>query len=474
MAGHTFSLLRRGKWMALDPINAFWAGVFVVYIVQPVQFGDVFARWHPPGTMEYTLAYSLLAFGCVVLGYEAPWGVKFGQRTPRMPERLGSGRLMLTAGVLIGLGVVGYTYLIGTAASFSEWLETPRGGTDWKVVNGYIATLTTLLPLGVALLLFWVSFQRAPAWFSAIVWALAVLQASWVLYLGSRSQFILSVLTMLAAYYLPRRRNPPAWLLGVTFLVLMGAVAFLANYRENFMNLSFNLDQIDFEEAERRILPEFLGGDARLQKREVATGNDFNCVMSVIDLVPGDVDFNYGLCLMEFLTRPIPRDMWPDKVYPHYEAFTPIYERGGLSTWEIYTSQKVLLAGPAFTFVGHWYAVGGPVALIVAGLLTGSFFRLIRAIYERRRGSQGDTLLYYMLMPIGFGEAAATPLFWIFQAPVLIVGIGILFFCRKKTSQETGQQRAPWALDEVRASRGLEADTVVNRRYSAGREVHSA
>jgi hypothetical protein len=432
MGGHTLSQVRRGRWVALDPLNAFWAGVLVIYVIQPIQFGDVFIRWHTAGVMEWTLGCSLLAFGFLVLGYEAPLGATMGQKLPQMPRRLSGVALTVVAWGLIGLGLVGYVYLIGTSGSLWEWLETPRGGTNWRVVNAYIAMLTSLLPIGIMLLLFCVNFQRAPVWATGTAWTLAVLLSVWVLYLGSRSQFLGSVLTMVGAYYLPRRTNAPVWILVVTFVVLIGAVSFLGSYRANFTNLSFNLDQIDFEEVEKRIMPEFLGGDSKLRKREVAGGNDFNCVMSVVELVPNEVDFNYGFCLMEFLTRPIPRSMWPDKVYPHYEAFTPIYERGRLSTWEIYTPQKTLLAGPAFTFVGHWYAVGGPLVLTVAGFLTGCFFRMIRSIYDRAPGNQGDTIAYFMLMPIGFGEAAATPLFWIFHGPILLVGIGVLYVCRQK------------------------------------------
>ena len=431
IGGHTFSLMRRGKWLALDPLNAFWGGVFMIYVVQPVQFGDVLARWHPPGVMEWALGYSLLAFGCVVLGYEARWGNRLGQAVPQMPARLSGYRLSLMACGFIGLAFIGYAYLIGTAGGFWEWVAVPRGGTNLAAANLYIAALIQFLPLGVALLLFWVNLWWAPGWVVALVWSLQGLLMLWNVYLGSRSQVIANVLTMLAAYYLPRRQNPPAWLLGACFLGLTVVVTFMASYRENFFNLSFNLDQLDVDEVEQRVLPGFLGGNVKLQKRDVATGNDFNCVMSVVELVPSEVDFNYGACLLEFLTRPIPRAVWPDKVYPHYEAFTPIYDRAGLSTWVVPTSQRLILAGPAFTFVGHWYAVGGPLVLAVAGFLTGCLFRMIRTIYQRSPSNQGDKILYLFVMPIGFNEAAATPLFWVFGIGMFLIPIAVvLFACR--------------------------------------------
>lgn len=93
-------------------------------------------------------------------------------------------------------------------------------------------------------------------------------------------------------------------------------------------------------------------------------------------------------------------------------------------------SRQLILAGPAFTFVGHWFAVGGAVALAVAGFVTGCFFRLIRNLYHRAPASQGDKILYFFLMPIGFNEAAATPLFWVFNAGLFLLPLtGLLLLC---------------------------------------------
>jgi hypothetical protein len=436
IAGHTMSLVKRRKWLALDPLNAFWAGVLIVYIIQPVQFGEVFRRWHVPGVMEWALLWSLLGFVFVVLGYEASWGRAWGRCFPAMPARLRGARVAVFGTGLIGAGVFGYCYLIGTAPSVSDWFAVPRGGTDWAKANGYVATLSTFLPGGIAFLFFLVHSRRVWGWVKLLVWCLAWLGAAWFFYLGSRSLLIGMIIMMLAGYYLPRRRNPPAWLLLLTFLSLMLMVSFLGSYRENFTNLSFNLEELDFEEAGRRVLPGFLGGDSKLQRSQVAGGHDFNCVITVVELVPEEVDFNYGYCLLEFVTRPIPRAIWPEKRYPHYEAFTPLYQRGGLSRCEIRTSTRhFMLTGPAFTFVGHWYAVGGALALVVAGFLTGSLFRIIRTLYDRAPGNQGDQFLYFMVMPIGFGEAAATPLFWIFNLPYWIVAIGLLYLCRERAGR---------------------------------------
>ena len=436
IGAHTVSLIRRGRWRVLDPLYTFWGGVVMVYVVQPVQHGELMARWHAPGTLALTLAWSLFGFAFVAAGYESRLGVRGGLSLPALPARLAPQRLLLAAGVLIGLGLVGYGHLIGTVGNVWEWLAVSRGATEWRIVNGYLAMLTNFLPLGVMLLLFVVNFRRMPLPITAAAWGLAALLLTWHAYMGARSLVIAGVMTMLGAWYLPRRGNPPAWLLAGTFAGLLVVVQFMSHYRGNFVNLSFNLDQIDMEEAQQRVLPEFMGGNRKVQRAEVVRGIDFNCVMSVVDLVPGEIDYNWGYCLLEFFTRPVPRAWWPDKLYPHYEAFTPIYERAHLSDWEVPNTRQRILAGPAFTFVGHWYAVGGPWVLAAAGFLTGCFFRLIRTLYDRVPGSEGDTLIYFVLLPVGFFEAAATPLFWVFTTPFLVlVLLVIVWFCQQAPSR---------------------------------------
>jgi hypothetical protein len=130
---------------------------------------------------------------------------------------------------------------------------------------------------------------------------------------------------------------------------------------------------------------------------------------------------------LEWLTRPIPRSLWPEKEYPHYECFTPIYDQAGLSSCVVATSSKRIVVGPAFTFVGHWYAVGGPFVLAVAGFLTGAFFRVLRAMYESFPRSQGNMLLYSLLLPIGFVEAGSTPLSWIYSFVWEMAGLFVIF-----------------------------------------------
>jgi hypothetical protein len=104
--------------------------------------------------------------------------------------------------------------------------------------------------------------------------------------------------------------------------------------------------------------------------------------------------------------------------------------------WVPYPTTPIL-AGPAFGYIGHWYAVGGAVALVFAGLFTGGLFRTIRTIFNRPEKREGDLVLYMLvIVPIGFGEAASTPLFWIFNLPLMLMPLLVLLYLTRRRDRK--------------------------------------
>jgi hypothetical protein len=139
--------------------------------------------------------------------------------------------------------------------------------------------------------------------------------------------------------------------------------------------------------------------------------------------------------------------MWPEKRYPHFEAFTPIYQRADLSEYWVTYATTPILAGPAFGYIGHWYAVGGPIALVFAGLFTGGLFRAIRTIFNRPEKREGDLVLYMLvIMPIGFGDAASTPLFWIFTLPLILMPLLVLLYLTRRRDRKLHHAQRTHAL----------------------------
>jgi hypothetical protein len=442
MVVHAVSLLRRGKLLLLDPLFAFWAGILVIYVVQPIADSAIFIEWHSVRVFDETLAWTLLGIVCVVIGYEWNFGVWLGAKVPQAPARLSPLKLSFAGSGFIFLGLLGYLYLFHSAGGVYEWLAVPRGGTDYDNVSGYLAQLSELLPLGMILLLFQMHFHPTPVSKKALIWLLAALLGWWFLYLGSRSKLIAFTIACLSAYYLPKQKSPPLILAGAIFLGLFILSNFQEHYRDKFTDLSLNLNQIDSHEAWGNILPADLGGDKSLQGEAVAPGIEFNCVMSVVELVPAKVPYNYGYGYLEIFTRWIPRSLWPDKSYPQMESVQGVLQEGLLSGSIV--RDTGLLMGPAFTFVGHWMYVGGPVGLIFGGLITGVLFRLIRTIHDRGPRREGDILIYASLLGLGFTEAAATPFAWLSTMPFVLGPLAlILFLCRAPFEHPSPRRTLP-------------------------------
>ncbi len=131
------------------------------------------------------------------------------------------------------------------------------------------------LPLGVLLLLFHASFHDVTRLKKILIWFLGCLMWLWFVYLGTRSRTIMFALMLLAAYYLPKRSSPPIWLVAWGFIFIFILVNFQAQYRSQFTNLSFNLENIDTDEAYRRSAPGFLGGDREVQTKKITRGIEF-------------------------------------------------------------------------------------------------------------------------------------------------------------------------------------------------------
>ncbi|PPD49816.1 MAG: hypothetical protein CTY16_03075 [Methylobacter sp.] len=429
--GHTMKLYYQKRWFALEPLNAFWVGIYMSYISPIISFENILRSWHADGVFEETLFWILFGFIWLIVGYELKIGVRLGRHLPRIADNISPFKLKLFGWLLVGLGFIGYIHLFESSGGFYAWVAVPRGGTNYEEIIGYLGQLADLLPAGISLLVFQVYIHPSSKLEKLVPWMLAALMLWWFIYLGTRSRTIMLTISLLAAVYLPKRKNPPLYLILSILLSLMIITKFQSNYRNYFTNLSFNLDQMDLQEAYGVSVPTFLGGSSASKKELVSGGLEINCTLSVVELVPSNVDYNYGYGHLEVFTRLIPRALWPNKIYPGMESVQGVLKEAQLSG--AYVRDRDLLMGPAFSYIGHWYYVGGAVALVIAGIATGIFFRAIYSYYDYNSNSQGTVILYSLLIPIGFGEASTTPMSWVFTLPFILIPLGVVLrFSRLK------------------------------------------
>lgn len=454
--GHAWVQWKSRRWMLLDPLNTFWGGVVVCYIQQPLLGADMFMSWHKDGVFEKALLATLVGLIFVVVGYELRFSSRLVRHVPLLPQRFDSDRLFQAATTVTVIGLIGHYFVISRSGGWSQFISVGRGAVDITQVQGYWPQLVYGVPAGAALLLFWAYLRPHGAITRVLVWTTAGLVWLWFLYLGSRSRVIVMTLVMLAAYYLPKRRNPPVWLSAAVFLALSIIVPFQGQYRWNFTNLSFNLDKLNAAEVKDAVLPGFLGGSKAAKRATLTVGSEFNCVMAVVELVPEQVPFNYGYGHLEIFTRVIPRAIWPGKRYPHLESVQGVMREGGLSQSAIETSSGAsLLGGPALTFTGHWFYVAGWLGMVLGGLITGILLRTIRSWYDQAAGNHSALIIYPFLLPIGFMEAASTPWYWVFYQPFVVLPfILVAYFCRENASRpkKTKSRTTPASVEPRPAS----------------------
>jgi hypothetical protein len=438
---HYYLEKKRQHWQLLDPFNAFLAVFFIIYVLEPLGFYKPLHTSYGDPILYRTQLSIIWALPWLLLGYHLKVSQRIGLKFPNMPAKLRPDLLQVAGLVMICLGIFGYAYSANSAGGLTAWLAVGRGGTDYEATTGYGVVLETFLPVGVILLLLRVEMNPTLLPTRLVIWGLAVLQWLWFVYLGSRGRTILFLLSLVAIFYLPRRKAPSLWLACLVAIPLFLLAAFQAQYRDRFTNLSLHLDQLTWSEVKTKILPASLGGDIGQDNGRSLGDLEYNCTTAVVDCVPTYVPYNYGGTLLELLTHGIPRALWPNKRYPLYEYQTPIMETRDLSrNWNM-TNTSAFLRGPAFTYVGYWYHAGGYVALALAGLFTGAMLRWVRTYLDRDPNNQGNLILYLMLLPIGFQDAASTPFYWLFSLPLSLIPVIIFMFWAR--DREAADSSAP-------------------------------
>ncbi|MHB8173617.1 MAG: hypothetical protein ACYDFU_04050, partial [Nitrospirota bacterium] len=67
---HVSKLYLQKRWFFFDPLNMFWGGALVCYVLQPITYGNIFLAWHGEDVLEKTFFWILFGLTFVVIGYE--------------------------------------------------------------------------------------------------------------------------------------------------------------------------------------------------------------------------------------------------------------------------------------------------------------------------------------------------------------------------------------------------------------------
>jgi len=419
-----YSLKKVNRFFLFDPLMFFWVGALVIYVLEGFSNYKFYVSWFGEDTVLKVLLSVLIGIQFLHLGYRLPIGRWLANRLPEPPAHLNPNMLFVLSLGLICVGLFGWYMQIMTAGSFAAWAAVPRGGEDWAQLSGYVTLMANFLTVGISIFVLHVEMHKRRIFLKFLAWSLLLLLLLFFLYLGSRSRTIATIVIGLMAWSLPRRKSPSFIFLLPLFLGLYLVTAFQAEYRGNFKNLSFNLDQIEFSEVPSKIFPSFLTGDE--SQKSVSPGSEFGMTAAVIQVVPEQVPYNFGYEFLQLFTHPIPRSVWPNKPFPRGEVWSDIHAVAGTSTYWVEFVARPFLAGPSPGYIASWLYIGGLIGLLVGGIITGALLRMLRGIYDRSSANEGFVVLYMVLAPIGFGEATGHPFSWIYALPLILIPILII------------------------------------------------
>jgi uncharacterized membrane protein len=425
IAAVVFVSLQRKRFIAFGAMSSFLGGIVVVYVIEAIVGEDALVTWYGSPATAYTIFLAGVSVLTVYAGYNGKLARRAANRLPVVASEVNLGKLYAITICAVIVGVCAYIPLIATAGSFSDWLAVPRGGTDWEVASTAAFGLTRLVEAGALLQLFVVQSARKNPVSRILAWVLFAITFAWNFYLGTRSGVILLVVGGMAAFYIPRRRNPSAVLIATLFVSLYFIVVFQQKFRPEFYGLRINVERYTAEEIFDAVTP--IRSHATTGVTDgIEKASEISCAVATVSLVPQVVDYNMGYPFLELFTRWVPRSIWPEKAYPLYEAITPIFQEADLSSLWIPYASKPILAGPALTFIGHWFAMGGAIVVLIAAYLTGILFWIIDSLYFERRHGFGGGVMLMMLSVVGFSEAAATPMSWVFSVPFALIPVMII------------------------------------------------
>lgn len=430
---HFWRAKTRGSWFLFDPVNVFFAGTFFIYVVEFFSNGYGYIDRHGIQTVNYTLLLISFGLACVAVGYRLPLGKYLYHCYPKPPMKVALWPILLLSLLLFLCGGLSWLSIINASGGIYEWASSARGGVDWAEISGYTNVLTHLSYAGPATLLMVIEAKRTKGAVRWLAWALIAINFIFYLYIGSRSRVILLTLVALASYSLPRQKNIPLWIIVPLGICLLFLVKFIAIYRSYFVNFSFSIGNTSFGEIVQTVV--FAGGVSTGAGIGMApVGSELNLTFAVVELVPHEISYNLGVEFAQLVTHPVPRAVWPEKPYPRGEVWSEIHRVEGSSMHWVEYVNTPFLSGPAPGFIASWYYIGGPIGLVIGGVLVGGLLRSLRIFQIRSKMSEGAAVLSSLLLIVGFSEAVSHPLEWIYRLPFLIVPLFIALKLAKKNS----------------------------------------
>ncbi len=334
-----------------------YIGLFLVYpIIAPMTGVDI------PATDEVFLDYLFLAvsgLNLFILGYELTTSRRHSRRWNDSYTTT-SGRLANTINILLALNLFAVVILIMNAGSFGAILSQTR--LDLKV-NAGLLSMAGIYLLGLGALLYpllAVQIRRRPS--RGIFWIPIIVAVEVFLFLALRVRTfpVIHVVGLLVGWYLicPRltvlrsRRSPRLRsrlttiqkfaLVGVACALVLGMFVH-RTFRGQFQAAE-SLGDVEINVADSIRYAFEGGGELGYSK----------WVLQILEIVPSQHDYLYGLSYYRLLFVPIPRSIWPEKPYNSQRIVAQWLEEDAVSV----QTSPVGVIGDLYVNFGMWGILG--------------------------------------------------------------------------------------------------------------------
>jgi hypothetical protein len=415
-----FYLSRGRKWYFLNPINTFWLAYLNFGFVQPLLEKEEWVGYYGEDVFIKTTSMFLVLGVAVAIGYHLKFGKRVAHRIPVICRVESLSKIFGCGIVVTGIGLVAYTYFIIIAGGWSQFTAIARTAIalEWDRA-GYLLVLPRLVSPGLLILLCHAYIQKGQKTYKVIVTSLAVLHTLWLLYSGTREGVILMTIIILGSIYGVRRKNPSIVLLVGAALLIVFLNAFIANYRDRFYNLTFNLEGETSSDIYSRAAEFYAPSQSSGQ---LYLGTEYGMAIAAAYYIPDRLDYDYGYMLLDVFTKYVPRQLWPEKIYPDAEAWDRFHRIARTSNSP---NAQGLIGGPAATMVAKYFYILGWPGLILGGLSSGLLFRMTWE-HVNRYPAIASTILMVGTSVLGFLEMAH-PLGWTILFWVPTVGLPLFF-----------------------------------------------
>jgi oligosaccharide repeat unit polymerase len=375
------------------PPALFIAFTAIFYIIRPLAILDAsptVVQSFSQADMCAALAIVILSMVCFYAGYWLPTNKPLARRLPVGSPYWSRQRTYALGAAILALSCLAWWLFLRHVGGWLYWMLNLHYGVHH--LRAGIGHLYVLASFGG--LAFIVLYAYALRWQGSRVapWAVALVSLPILLSLGERGMLIVWVLMALALYhYLGRRLS---WQRAALYLIPV-VVIFLAVgiWRE-----------------------QTTGATGSLQARQSAAFQgsltSFDMLLYIVHSTPAELDYQWGRFIPAFITTPVPRAIFPDK----------------LDTIALYVNDHLFGRRRGTTIAlslpGEGFVNAGLLGVALWALLLGGLSRTAYEYLQLHRRNVSAVVLYalWIALLIGFFRGGITD----FPAAMALVRIGFM------------------------------------------------